>query len=175
MSPSHQDSPWWVAAGPLMRVVPPTAVACGEDAGTATVFALPSLEEGFGLPLLEAMRRGVPVACSNISSLPEVVGPAAELFDPYDVDDMRAAIARVLGDPALAERLVRDGYERIRVYTWEATARATLESYRRAIAARRVSRPLRSSISSVSGRVAARSSASTSERRNGEASAHRSQ
>jgi glycosyltransferase involved in cell wall biosynthesis len=100
----------------------------------AALFALPSLEEGFGLPLLEAMRRGVPVACSNVSSLPEVVGPAAELFDPYDVDDMRAAFARVIADPALAARLVEAGYERCRVYTWEATARATLESYRRALA-----------------------------------------
>ena len=66
----------------------------------ATVFVLPSLEEGFGLPLLEAMRRGVPVACSNVSSLPEVVGNAAALFDPLDVDDMRAVIGGVLADPA---------------------------------------------------------------------------
>ncbi len=102
----------------------------------AAVFVLPSLEEGFGLPLLEAMRRDVPVACSNVSSLPEVAGNAAEFFDPRDVDDMRAAIGRVLADPELAERLVAAGRERCRLFTWEATARATLDSYRRAIAAR---------------------------------------
>jgi glycosyltransferase involved in cell wall biosynthesis len=102
----------------------------------AALFVLPSLEEGFGLPLLEAMRRGVPVACSNVSSLPEVVGPAAALFDPFDIDDMRAALRRVMTDPALAARLVEAGYERCRIYTWEATARATLSSYERAVAAR---------------------------------------
>jgi glycosyltransferase involved in cell wall biosynthesis len=101
----------------------------------AAVFVLPSLEEGFGLPLLEAMRRDVPVACSNVSSMPEVAGEGAALFDPLDVDDMRATIERVLGDPALAGRLVAAGRERCRVFTWEATARATLDSYRRAIAA----------------------------------------
>jgi glycosyltransferase involved in cell wall biosynthesis len=101
----------------------------------AAVFVLPSLEEGFGLPLLEAMRRDVPVACSDVSSMPEVAGDAAALFDPLDVDDMRGAIERVLGDRALADRLVAAGRERCRVFTWEATARATLDSYRRAMAA----------------------------------------
>lgn len=103
----------------------------------AAVFVLPSLEEGFGLPLLEAMRRDVPVACSNVSSMPEVAGEGAALFDPFDVADMRAAIERILGDRGLADRLVAAGRERCRTFTWEATARSTLASYRRAIAARR--------------------------------------
>ena len=102
----------------------------------AALFVLPSLEEGFGLPVLEAMRRGVPVACSDASSMPEVVGDAAALFDPLDVDHMREVIARVLDDKALAARLVAAGYKRCRAFTWEATARATLQSYRHAIAAR---------------------------------------
>ena len=69
----------------------------------ATVFAYPSLLEGFGLPILEAMRRDVPVACSNLSALPEVAGDAAELFDPHDVD----AIAAAISAPARRRRAAR--------------------------------------------------------------------
>jgi len=104
----------------------------------AACFVLPSFMEGFGLPILEAMRRDVPVACSDASSLPEVAGDAAELFDPHDPAAIGAAIARILGDADLAARLVERGRERCRTFTWEATARATLESYRRAIAQRRL-------------------------------------
>jgi glycosyltransferase involved in cell wall biosynthesis len=100
---------------------------------TARAFVLPSFEEGFGLPILEAMGRGVPVACSNVSSLPEVAGDAAETFDPYSPEDMARAIARLLADPARREELIARGHERCRVFTWERTARATLETYRRAI------------------------------------------
>jgi glycosyltransferase involved in cell wall biosynthesis len=97
----------------------------------AACFALPSLEEGFGLPLLEAMARGVPVCCSNASSLPEVVGDAGLLFDPHDVASIRAAIARLLRDPGdLGER----GRRRALEFTWRRTAEATLDSYRRALA-----------------------------------------
>jgi glycosyltransferase involved in cell wall biosynthesis len=99
----------------------------------ASCFVLPSFLEGFGLPVLEAMRRGVPVACSDASSLPEVAGDAALLFDPGDVGAMREAVGRVLGDRELAAGLVARGRERCRTLTWEATARATLASYHRAI------------------------------------------
>lgn len=92
-------------------------------------FVFPSLYEGFGLPVLEAMARGVPVACSNASSLPEIAGPAALLFDPYDPRAIAAALRRL---PVEADRLRPAGLERARQFTWERTARATLDVYSRA-------------------------------------------
>lgn len=95
-------------------------------------FVFPSLYEGFGLPVLEAMARGVPVACSDASSLPEVAGEAAILFDPHDMQAIASAIERLL-DPAEAIRLSAMGLERARQFTWERTARATLQTYERAL------------------------------------------
>jgi glycosyltransferase involved in cell wall biosynthesis len=102
----------------------------------ADVFVFPSLYEGFGLPVLEAMRRGVPVACSNRSSLPEVAGDAALLFDPEDAPAITRAIERVLGDRAEADRLRAAGRAQAARFTWAATARATAASYDRAMARR---------------------------------------
>jgi glycosyltransferase involved in cell wall biosynthesis len=101
----------------------------------ATCFVLPSLEEGFGLPVLEAMARKVPVACSDATSLPEVAGDAALLFDPYDTAAIARALDRLLADAALRASLAGLGAARAREFTWEAAARATIESYRRALAA----------------------------------------
>jgi glycosyltransferase involved in cell wall biosynthesis len=97
----------------------------------ADAFVYPSLYEGFGLPVLEAMARGVPVACADASSLPEVAGGAALLFDPHDEGEMAQAIERLLGDPALARSLRERGTARARELTWDRTARLTLESYAR--------------------------------------------
>jgi glycosyltransferase involved in cell wall biosynthesis len=100
----------------------------------ASCFVFPSLAEGFGLPVLDALVRGTPTACSNASSLPEVAGDAVLYFDPMDVGQMTRAIERLLADAALRERLRRAGPERARTFTWERTARATLASYERALA-----------------------------------------
>jgi glycosyltransferase involved in cell wall biosynthesis len=98
----------------------------------ATCVVFPSLYEGFGLPVLEAMARGVPVATSNRSSLPEVAGDAALLFDPTDVAAIRDATERLLGDPAERERLRAAGRTRAAQFTWERTAELTVASYERA-------------------------------------------
>jgi glycosyltransferase involved in cell wall biosynthesis len=99
----------------------------------ATCFVLPSLIEGFGLPVLEAMARGVPVACSDRPALPEVAGDAALLFDPTDQHAVTDAVRRLLGDAELREQLSARGLERVKHFTWRRTAELTLESYRRAI------------------------------------------
>jgi glycosyltransferase involved in cell wall biosynthesis len=103
----------------------------------SSAFVLPSLVEGFGLPVLEAMLRDVPVACSNSSSLPEVAGDAALLFDPEDQAQVTQAIRRLLDDAALAAELVQRGRRRAAEYTWERAGAVTLDGYRQVLARRR--------------------------------------
>jgi glycosyltransferase involved in cell wall biosynthesis len=97
-------------------------------------FVYPSLMEGFGLPLLEAMRRGVPVACSNVSAMPEVAGDAALLFDPHTDDAVAAALRRLLDDEPLVSDLRRRSGEHAATFTWERTAVDTWRTYQRLLA-----------------------------------------
>ena len=93
----------------------------------ARLFVFPSLYEGFGLPVLEAMACGTPVVCSNTSSLPEVAEDAAVLVDPLDVEGLAAAIGRVLGDEELRAKLIERGFEQAREFSWDRCARETLD------------------------------------------------
>jgi glycosyltransferase involved in cell wall biosynthesis len=101
--------------------------------GGARAMVLPSLYEGFGIPLLEAMGAGVPVVTSNVSSMPEVAGEAALLVDPYDVESIAAAMSRLLGDEALARELASRGLERAKHFSWERAARETFAVYARVL------------------------------------------
>ncbi len=96
----------------------------------AAAFVYPSLYEGFGLPLLEAMACGCPVACSNASSIPEVAGNAALYMDPRSLDDMRAALETITGDAGLRDRLIGAGKARAAQFSWERCARETMDIYR---------------------------------------------
>jgi glycosyltransferase involved in cell wall biosynthesis len=96
----------------------------------ADVFVYPSYYEGFGLPVLEAMTLGAPVVTSNTSSLPEVVGDAAILVDPKDVISLAEAIFRVISDRNLRSKLIIQGKEQAKLYSWERTAKATLNAYK---------------------------------------------
>jgi glycosyltransferase involved in cell wall biosynthesis len=99
----------------------------------ATCLAFPSLAEGFGLPVLEAMARDLPVACSGVSAMPEVAGDAALLFDPESVDAIAGAVGHLLDDPALRSRLIERGRARVAEFSWDRTAAETVASYRRAL------------------------------------------
>lgn len=95
----------------------------------AQCFVYPSLYEGFGIPPLEALACGAPVICSNRSSLPEVVGDAALLVDPTDIEELSAALERLLGDTALRAELRARGLRRAQSFSWDRAARETLEVY----------------------------------------------
>jgi glycosyltransferase involved in cell wall biosynthesis len=99
----------------------------------ASCFVFPSRREGFGMPILEAMARGVPVACSDASAVPEVAGDAALYFAPDSPDEIAQAIVRLLGDTKLAAELMERGQARQRMFTWSRTAEETLAVYERAL------------------------------------------
>ncbi|HXW06294.1 MAG TPA: glycosyltransferase family 1 protein [Vicinamibacterales bacterium] len=95
----------------------------------ACLLVLPSLDEGFGMPVLEAMAMGVPVVTSNRGALPELVGDAGLIVDPDDIPGLSRAMERMLTDTAFAQACVRRGLERATQYTWEGSARQLLNAY----------------------------------------------
>jgi glycosyltransferase involved in cell wall biosynthesis len=103
---------------------------------SALALVQPSFEEGFGMPVLEAMSVGVPVIASNRGALPEVVGDAGALFDPDDSDALAGAIERLIDDPAEAAAAAVRGIARSRLFTWTAMAAKTMTAYQAAIESR---------------------------------------
>jgi len=99
----------------------------------ADALAFPSLYEGFGLPLLEAMACGVPVVTSKVSSLPEVAGKAAILVDPYNVEEIADGLAAVLEDEALRQALINKGLDRAKKFRWEEAAAQIIHAYEEVI------------------------------------------
>jgi glycosyltransferase involved in cell wall biosynthesis len=94
----------------------------------AVGYIFPSLYEGFGLPVLEAMNNGCPVLCSNVASLPEVGGDAALYFDPLDIKNLAAIVEQFMADSALRSDLRAKGFTHAAHFTWEETAREILQS-----------------------------------------------
>jgi glycosyltransferase involved in cell wall biosynthesis len=95
----------------------------------ASIFAFPSLEEGFGIPVLEAMAHGVPVIVSGTSALPEAAGDAAILVDPVNIDQLAAELNRLSADEDLRAGLIRRGLDRARMFPWEAAVEKTWDVY----------------------------------------------
>ena len=102
----------------------------------AYAFIFPSLYEGFGLPVLEAMKCGTPVLTSNISSLPEIVGHAAILVDPYDEESIAFGMEQLVQDSDLRERLAREGLQQAALFSWQKAAAETLNIYRQILYSR---------------------------------------
>lgn len=96
----------------------------------ARAFVFPSLSEGFGLPILEAMAAGTPVACSSATSLPEVGGRGVVYFDPLDEGSIASVLGRLLTDLALCRELTEEAPRRLRLFSWEQTAHAYAELIR---------------------------------------------
>lgn len=97
----------------------------------AEIFVFPSLWEGFGIPIVEAMASGVPVICSNVTCLPEVAGDAALIVDPLSSEDLAAAMLKVAATPALRADLAQRGIERARIFDWDTCASSTMAAYTR--------------------------------------------
>ena len=105
----------------------------GDSITVRGVFLHPSLDEGFGIPVLEAMACGAPVVTSNVSSLPEVAGDAALYVNPFSTAEIADALIKLNEDESLRTELAHRGRLRSQTFTWEECARQTLEVYRKAM------------------------------------------
>ena len=99
----------------------------------AALFVYPSWAEGFGIPPLEAMASGVPVICSNTTSLPEVAGNAAFLINPNSIEQLADGIRKILGDADVRRKMRETGLVQARKFSWEIAAQKTLEGYKIAL------------------------------------------
>lgn len=124
------------AAGPIAERIHFTGYVTDRQLAACyrcgSAFVFPSLYEGFGLPALEAMAHGTPVACSDVDALREVCGDAAIMFDPRSTESIANAMAAILDDADLRRRLSAAGIVRAALFSWEKSARLTLEVYRKA-------------------------------------------
>jgi glycosyltransferase involved in cell wall biosynthesis len=107
--------------------------ALAELYARAMIFAFPSLDEGFGMPVLEAMAAGLPVVTSNCSALPEVCGDAALLVDPHDVGMLADALRDLTRKDSLRADMARRGFERVAAFTWEKALEGTWAAYRQVL------------------------------------------
>lgn len=112
----------------VLRDVPQDDIIQFYSSAEALVF--PSLDEGFGLPVLEAMQCGCPVITSSCASLPEVAGDAAILVDPYSIEEISSAMKEIITSPQRREELREEGFRRVKNYSWEKTAQKTMAIYR---------------------------------------------
>ena len=118
------------------RVVFPGYVSDAELAGIyqkATLYVFPSLSEGFGIPGLEAMKYGVPVASSNATCLPEILGDAAAYFDPKNTQDIAKVIGELMQDEVRRKQLVSLGYKQVKKYAWSTSAKELIRGYNKAL------------------------------------------
>jgi glycosyltransferase involved in cell wall biosynthesis len=123
-----------IAASPARERISMTGYVSPADLGAlyrrASIFAFPSLDEGFGMPVLEAMAAGLPVLTANRSALPEVAGDAALLVDPMSMESIAAGLRELVGDTELRADLTRRGAARTSLFTWEKAVRETWDVYR---------------------------------------------
>jgi glycosyltransferase involved in cell wall biosynthesis len=123
-----------IAASPCQARIQVTGYISDADIASwyakARIFAFPSLDEGFGMPVLEAMAAGVPVIAGNRSSLPEVAGDAASLVDPTDHAELEKALQTLAENGAVSKRLIEAGHERARQFTWEKAVAETTVVYK---------------------------------------------